>query len=302
MLVPFAWLGIAVARKGGAHYTVIALDFVLTYTAYFFALLLFALRFGRASGKDRAQLALVSGALALHPLVSVGGSLGSGSSLVRASTMASLAVAAILVALWLANTRSGGRAARTVAILLPAAVLAGMLTRVAAAQYGVEPSNSGVFGLVRLATVAILAYAILRHQLLGLDVKVKWTLKQSTVAAAFVGVFFVVSESASTFFAGSVGPYLGIAAAGLLVFAIAPLQHLAQRVADKAMPGVKSVAEMDPVERARVYREACARAWADGSVSREERGMLQQLRASLNLDGETALRIEEDVAGGGARS
>lgn len=160
----------------------------------------------------------------------------------------------------------------------------------------------GVVEIVLLPTSIVafsglVAYAILRHQLFDIDVRIKWTLKQSTVAAVFIGLFFVVSESAAQFFSERVGTYLGIVAAGTLVFVIAPLQHFAQRVADRAMPGVKPVGERTDDERLMLYREQLGAAYADGAVNASERALLEHLRARLGIDAEAAMRVETAVGG-----
>jgi hypothetical protein len=155
-------------------------------------------------------------------------------------------------------------------------------------------------GVWYLGLPVLTTYALLRAQLFDIDLKVKWTIKQSTVAAAFIGVFFVVSESASNFFASSgLGPYLGIAAAGLLVFAMAPLQRAAERVASAAMPGVKAGSELSRHERLGLYREQLRVAYADSVVDRNERALLLSTRRYLGISTEEAERLEHEVVQGG---
>jgi hypothetical protein len=150
--------------------------------------------------------------------------------------------------------------------------------------------------VVGMVLVALLAYGILRAQIFGVDLKIKWTLKQSTLAAIFIGLFFMVSESVAEFFSERTGTYVGIVAAGALLFALAPLQHLAQRVADKAMPGVKGAGEMTSAERIAVYEDAARGAWADGALSADERAMLDRLAGRLGVAAEDARRIESVAA------
>lgn len=152
-------------------------------------------------------------------------------------------------------------------------------------------------GIWRLALPLLVTYAMVRHQLFGIDVKIRWTIKQSTVAAAFIAVFFIVSGVAQTFLQSTgLGPYLGIAAAGLLVFGLAPLQHFAERVANAAMPGVRPLGEMSSDERANVYRATARSAWADGSLSRDERRLLDGLRERLGLSRDQAFHLESEAA------
>ncbi|MGQ0537283.1 MAG: hypothetical protein ACT4PT_14570 [Methanobacteriota archaeon] len=254
---------------------------------------LVALRYPTASawGGER-PLALMGAALLLLPGL-LGGTLTEPRGHYRIQGLVAYGLLLFIAALWLraSSVAKVARPARNVALVTLAVPLISLGERIVSVPIGLG-------GVARAATVAILAYAILRHQLLGLDVKVKWTVKQGTVAAAFVGVFFVVSESASTFFAGSVGPYLGIAAAGLLVFAIAPLQRVAERVASAAMPGVKAASTMTGDERLDAYADAVHAAWADGTVSRDERLLLDRMRSSLGIAAEDAMRVESEAARG----
>jgi hypothetical protein len=144
--------------------------------------------------------------------------------------------------------------------------------------------------------VFLMGYGILRAQLFDIDLKVKWTVKQSTVAALFVGVFFVVSESASTFLSGSgLGPYLGIAAAGLLVFAMAPLQRAADRVANAALPNADASRQYLEFRKLQVYQAALEGAYDDGLVTGKERTVLERLRAELAIAPEAAAAVEADL-------
>jgi hypothetical protein len=165
-----------------------------------------------------------------------------------------------------------------------------------------SPSRTALwFGLTaawRLALPVLVTFALLRYRLFDIELKVRWTVKQSTVAAVFLGVFFVVSESAAQVFSASVGPFLGIGAAGLLVFALAPLQHAAERVAAAAVPDARPTRELSLDHRARLYREQALAAWDDGSITRKERLMLDRLREGLGLSLEEASRLERDAMAG----
>lgn len=162
--------------------------------------------------------------------------------------------------------------------------------------------NGGALGLARIVAVLVIAYGILRHQLLGIDLTVKRGIRRSTIAAIFIAVFFIVSEAAQVVFAGVVGSQiLGIIAAGALVFALAPLQRFARSVADAAMPHAQDPDAMDDDERITVYRRQAEVAWADGALSADERALLDELRDQLGIDAEVVSEVESKVAqrGGG---
>jgi hypothetical protein len=258
------------------------------HAVMWWAVTLLALRARRAQPAAAGQMAVMAASLALFPCMFLG------NNVVDDPYLYVTPVAA--AALWLRAAAAGKPHARSLALLLLGAVLFAAIIWAS----DVFPA-AWLYGLARVATVLLLSYAILRRQLLGIDVKVKWTLKQSTVAAAFIGVFFIVSESASTFFAeeGGLGAYMGIAAAGFLVFVMAPLQRAAEGIANAAMPGVKAAGEMSRDERAAVYRDAALQAWSDGSLDRNERALLDRLQGSLGLDRDEAMRIEQEAARSG---
>ncbi|MGQ0537238.1 MAG: hypothetical protein ACT4PT_14340 [Methanobacteriota archaeon] len=145
--------------------------------------------------------------------------------------------------------------------------------------------------------VPLVAYGILRAQLFDIDVKIRWTVRQGTLAAAFLAVFFVVEQLVAASLSDRIGTVLGILAAGALVFALAPLQRAAARVAELAVPqGAPET--LRPEERTGLYRELAAQAWQDGVVDRSERLLLERARARLGVPAEEAFRIEREVAEG----
>lgn len=106
----------------------------------------------------------------------------------------------------------------------------------------------------------------------------------------------MVSEGAQTFLSGAVGPYLGIAAAGLLVFLLAPLQRLGDRVARGTVPHAGELAEARGGAAAALYRDQAAFAWAKGHLKVKERRLLDKLREHLRLGHEEAARLEHEAA------
>ncbi|HEV8359090.1 MAG TPA: hypothetical protein VGR28_01405 [Candidatus Thermoplasmatota archaeon] len=213
-----------------------------------------------------------------------------------AALLAVQAVAVVLVALTAAvlvrHARAGSPIAtpvRRYLALLAIATASGLLLS------GEALRGFLVAGIWRFALPALGTYALLRHQLFGIDLKIKWTIKQSTVAGMFIGVFFIVSEGAQQVFSASIGPVLGIVAAGALLFALAPLQHAAERVANTAMPTTRSVGEMTAQDKLDLYREQARAAWADGTLTADERRLLEIARQRLGLSRDQAGRIEDDV-------
>jgi hypothetical protein len=262
-----------------------------------FALTLFALRAGVDRDADaRKRYALASAAIAVYP-ATIGGSLlltpVGGIPLVGLGLAVGLFACGVL---WLRNSRHSATSAlaRNTALFALGALAAGMaLGELLGGFTGAVAA--GTLGFSRVLALVLLAFAILRHQLLGIDVKVKWTIRRGTLAGMFLAVFFIVGQLVQNFLSKELDLIAGAVAAGLMLFALSPLQKVAQRVADAAMPGVKAVGEMTPDERLRIYREAVQGAWADGVMTHDERDMLDRLCASLGLHDSEAKRVEREA-------
>ena len=254
------------------------------------ALTFLTLRWSRLDDLERRSTALMSAALVLWPAFRAGDAI-----ILGLASGASLFFAAFAFAgLWLWNAvRGGGRTARNVGWLTLLVALAAMIERT---LVGPDVDLWG-YGVTRLLGAAILAYAIVRHQLLGIDVKVRWTISRSTVAAAFVAAFFVASEGAQILF-GAGNEWVGLAAAGALVFALAPLQRAAERLAEKAVPSTAAASPTGAPEREEMYRSAVRLALRDRRLARSEERELFRLARGLGLDADRAHAILVDLESG----
>ncbi|HVM45503.1 MAG TPA: hypothetical protein VM582_06165 [Candidatus Thermoplasmatota archaeon] len=207
---------------------------------------------------------------------------------------------------WITVLRSSAAAGRLRVHRWTLATGAGAIASGVAAAAVVIAAPAAAEGLYRvldgvwtLALPLFVAYAVVRHQLFDLDVRIRWTLSRGTLAAIFVAAFFVASELSAQLFSDYTGSAVaGILTAGLLVFALTPLQAFAERVALAAVPDARPPQAWTPQERAEFYREQARLAWADGALTREERRMLDAARARLGLSHEDAARIEAETAGG----
>jgi hypothetical protein len=217
--------------------------------------------------------------------------------------------------LWLFNIAVDARlsrAARNAAWVVFAALAFGAFDAVVLAKAFDYSFNSGgpFFGLARLATVVILAHAILNQQVLGMDVKLRFALSKSTIAAVFIAVFFIVSETAQPFFGTQFNSaYVGIAGAGALVFAMAPLQRAAERLAEKAVPVTAAAAPgrtpgpaADGDGQEAIYRKALRVALRDRVLTRAEEGHLYDLAEALRIPPRRAhemlAEVERELGGG----
>lgn len=164
----------------------------------------------------------------------------------------------------------------------------------------VDPSAPTVpfllYALGTLLAVPLIAYGILKTQLFDIDLKIQWTIRQSTVAAVFVAVFYIVTEGADRLFEAELGSWVGLLASALLIFFLSPLQRFAERFAGAVMPNTSDTPEYAAYRKMQVYEAALVDA-LPGGVSDKERALLIHLRESLGISAADADALERDLTG-----
>jgi hypothetical protein len=189
----------------------------------------------------------------------------------------------------LAALRGGADAALRMAVrrylvLMGLALLSAFAVAPLAGSPAYEPMRLFLSGSWFVAGAALVTYALMRHQLFDIDLRIKRALREGTVAGAFVAAYVVASVVAQRFLGGDIGPYVGVGAAVLLLFAIIPLQRLAVRVADAAMPRVDETPEYLNLRKLEVYRAALEESLApDGTVAPAQAPVLARLRTELGV-------------------
>ena len=143
--------------------------------------------------------------------------------------------------------------------------------------------------------VPLVAYGVLRVQLFAVDIRIKRTLKRSTIAAAFVATFFVVSELAGEFLSSQLGTVLGIVVTGGLVFFLDPIQRAAERLSNAAMPNTVQTPEYENYRKLQVYESALQAALEDGHISDRQRRVLDSMIQSMGIDSAVAAQLESDA-------
>lgn len=267
-------------------------------TTLFAAGLLFALSYRRTPPEavgERRDNALLTSGLVLFNVLQLAGWFARDSTSVSPPFVA-LGVlygtlTLVLALAWLAAGRADPRGARNVTLAIVVTSLVGMAFEIAALGGRVE--RDGFNGALRLPAIALFAYAVLRHQMLGLDLGLRWTIKSGTVAAAFVGVFLVATNVAQNLFSTQWGPLLGGVAAGVLFFALAPLQRAADRLAQRAVPDTGGKAGAS--RAAETFRDAVRLALHDGAMTRAEEKHLAQIADRLGLRHAEAIAIRDEV-------
>jgi len=153
-----------------------------------------------------------------------------------------------------------------------------------------------------LFAVPLIAYGILRSHLFDIDLRVRWTIKQSTLATIVVTLIFVLSEGADRFLSAELGNFAGLLAAAVVVFFLAPLQRLAESVAGVAMPNTQDTPEYLAYRKLQVYESAITEANFEGGISAQERSLLNSLRDSLGISSGDAESLERDLLAAAAVS
>ncbi len=152
-----------------------------------------------------------------------------------------------------------------------------------------------VYALGTLLAIPLIAYGILRTQLFDIDLRIRWTIKQSTLAGVFVALMFLISEGAAQFLEAELGNFAGLLAAAVVMFFLAPLQRFAERVATAAMPNTKNTPEYLAFRKMQVYEAALAEAQHEDGISDRERALLVRLRDSLEISVSDARAIEDEL-------
>ena len=151
-----------------------------------------------------------------------------------------------------------------------------------------------IHGLMYMTYVPLLAYAILRHQLLDIDLRVKFIVKQGSVGAVLAVLFLITSEVIESIVPVE-GAVLGVILALVIAAALRPAQRVAERVAAAVMPGVEPSKAYLGGRARLVMRGALENAWADGELSANEQSYLKLLREELDITSGQAAEVEAEV-------
>jgi hypothetical protein len=151
------------------------------------------------------------------------------------------------------------------------------------------------YQLAVILYVPLVAYGVLRTQLFDVDLRLKRTIKRSTIAAAFVATFFIVSELAGEVLSSQLGTVLGVVCTGLLVFFLDPIQRTAERLSNAAMPNTHATPEYESYRKLQVYETAVRAALEDGHISARQRRVLDSMLESMGIDASVAEQLEKDA-------
>jgi hypothetical protein len=162
----------------------------------------------------------------------------------------------------------------------------------------------------RGAAAFVIGYGLVRQVSSGIDVfaldlRAGIAFRSGTVGGILIALFFVVSEASAQIFSQFaatqnlnpvVAQLVGIAGAGLLLFFLHPLNRLGERLSTSVLPTARPAADLTDGDRLRIYEEQVELAWADGSITRKERLLLDRLREQLHLPMAEAAQLESRAA------
>src|SRR5581483_7495930 len=225
-------------------------------------------------------------------------------------SLAALGVCALLTVVFLQRARHGDFphararvrnyllviAAVTSTILLWAGVYAASRLQASHPAFGASLTLVRLFGALWTLFLPVLAaYAIVRYRFLGADRLARLGTQRGVIAFVLLAVFFVVAQLTQNYLNVRMNWAAGGVAAGLLLFAMSPIQKLAERMAAGAVPQAKDPSQYSASERRRFYEEQLKLAWKDGALTVKEKRMLDRLREQLGLAAEDAARLERQV-------
>jgi hypothetical protein len=153
-----------------------------------------------------------------------------------------------------------------------------------------------IYALGTLLAVPLIAYGILKAKMFDIDLKIRWTIKQSTLAAFIVSIIFLISEGASTILSEELGNIAGLCAAAVVIFFLTPLQRFADRIASTAMPNTSNTPQYVAYRKMQVYEEALIEAMEENGISAKERALLVRLRDSLGISPADAEAMENEIS------
>ena len=143
--------------------------------------------------------------------------------------------------------------------------------------------------------IPIVAYGILKVQLLDIEIRLQSTVRNTVLASAFIAVFYLISESANNFISNQLGDILGFVVCAVLAIFLAPLHRWADRFARKLVRVDNEIPGYADDRRMQIYNSAVEEALAYGQVNRGQLALLDRLKDSLNISAGDARRIELEL-------
>lgn len=146
-----------------------------------------------------------------------------------------------------------------------------------------------------LIYIPIMAYGILKLQMLDIEIRLKTTIKNGVLAGIFVVLFYLISEGSSELVSNQLGGIIGFAASALLTLFLTPLHRWAERFASKLVSADIDDADYAQSRSLQMYSAAVEETLAYGEVTQAQILLLERLRESLNLSPDDVARLEQSL-------
>ena len=147
-----------------------------------------------------------------------------------------------------------------------------------------------------LIYLPIVAYGILSVKLLDIQLELRRGVQRGWLAAAFVALFFLISEGSASLLSEQFGSAAGLLGATLIVFLLSPLHRVTKWLSRQIVP-VDESAEYRAYRKLQMYAAAIEDALSHGEIGPAQRRLLDRLRDSLEMSAFDAKRVEADLLG-----
>lgn len=205
--------------------------------------------------------------------------------------LTALLLGALALARALRTPRARAREDRALAAWVAVGAVASLVQFLGADRVGFRALHLAVDAVPMFA----LAYGVARYHVLDIDVKVRWTVRQTAVAAALVLAFFAASALVRLFVGGPAPLWAGLATVGVLLVAARPLQRRVGGAAVALLDRLRPEADYVFARKVEVYSSNMEEAFAAGALSDQEHRFLEELRHALGITPEEHRVIEHVV-------
>lgn len=167
-----------------------------------------------------------------------------------------------------------------------------------AAATGWIEGRDTLFNLIYVGStllyIPIVAYGILKVQLLDIEIRLQSTIRNTVLASTFVAVFYVISEGTNALIENQLGDVAGFVACALLAIFLAPLHRWAERFAAKLVNADTGTPDYAENRGLQIYTAAVDEAMAYGEIHPGQIALLDRLRDTLQISENDARKIELD--------
>lgn len=146
-----------------------------------------------------------------------------------------------------------------------------------------------------LLYIPIVAYGILKVQLLDIEIRLQSTITNTVLAGVFVAVYYLVSEGLNVFIENQFGDVLGFVVCAVLAIFLAPLHRWAGRFTERLVGADTDSPDYEANRGLQIYSASVEEALAYGEISPGQIALLDRLRQSLQVSEEDASRAERDL-------